>query len=80
MYACKYVQNIYCMCVLLYIHNEYTQYTYIYYVNKNFYLNVIDRLTALVVYLYLERMCKCTFYLLNCIYIIIVSKIQFLWE
>ncbi len=25
------------MCVYLYIHNKYTQYTHIYYVNKNFY-------------------------------------------
>ncbi len=25
------------MCVYLYIHNKYTQYTYIYNVNKNFY-------------------------------------------
>ncbi len=38
-YTCKYFQNIYSMCVYLYIHNKYTQYTYkyIYYVNKNFY-------------------------------------------
>ncbi len=30
--------NIYCMGVYLYIHNKYTQYTHMYYVNKNFYL------------------------------------------
>ncbi len=36
-YTCKYFQTIYCMSVYLYIHNKYTQYTYIYYVNKNFY-------------------------------------------
>ncbi len=35
--ACKYFQNIYCMSVFLYIHNKYTQYTHISYVNKNFY-------------------------------------------
>ncbi len=35
--TCKYFQNIYCMCMSLYIHNKYTQYTHIYYVNKNFY-------------------------------------------
>ncbi len=33
---CKYFQNIYCI-VYFYIHNKYTQYTHIYYVNKNFY-------------------------------------------
>ncbi len=31
------------MCVYLYIHNKYTQYTHIYYVNKNVYLYVINR-------------------------------------
>ncbi len=30
---CKYFQNIYDMCVYLYIHNKYTQYTQIYYDN-----------------------------------------------
>ncbi len=35
--ASKYFQNIYCMCLYLYIHNKYTQHTHIYYVNKNFY-------------------------------------------
>ncbi len=33
----KYFQNIYCMCVYLYIHNKYTQNTHIYHANKNFY-------------------------------------------
>ncbi len=28
--------KIYIVCVYLYIHNKYTQYTHIYYVNKNF--------------------------------------------
>ncbi len=28
------------MCVYLYKHNKYTQYTHIYYVNKNFYLEL----------------------------------------
>ncbi len=37
-----------CMCVYLYIHNKYTQYTHIYHVNKNFYFDAINRLTALV--------------------------------
>ncbi len=31
------------MCVYLYIHNEYTQYTYIYYVNNFFILDAINR-------------------------------------
>ena len=31
------------MCVYLYIHNKYTLYTYIYYVNKTFILDVINR-------------------------------------
>ncbi len=30
-------QNIYCMCVSLYIHNKYTQYTQIYYIIKKIY-------------------------------------------
>ncbi len=33
------------MCVYLYIHNKYTQYTLIYYVNKNFLLDAINHLT-----------------------------------
>ncbi len=36
MYKREYIQNIYCMCVYLYIHNKYTQYTYKFNVNKNF--------------------------------------------
>ncbi len=36
------------MSVYLYIHNKYTQYTHIYYVNKNFILDTMNRLTALV--------------------------------
>ncbi len=28
-YTCKHFQNICCMCVYLYIHNKYTQYTHI---------------------------------------------------
>ncbi len=36
------------MCFYLYIHNKYTQYTLIYYVNKPFILDVINRLTALI--------------------------------
>ncbi len=51
--TCKHFQNIYCMCVYLYIHKyEHTQYKYIYYVNKNLYywvrLIAINRLTALL--------------------------------
>ncbi len=30
------------VCVYLHIHNKYTQYTYIYNVNKNFYLDAIN--------------------------------------
>ncbi len=40
------------MCVYLYIHNKYTQYTHIYYVNKNLFwmrLIAINRLTALII-------------------------------
>ncbi len=36
--TCKKKISICCMCVYLYIHNKYTQYSHIYYVNKNFYL------------------------------------------
>ncbi len=36
----QYFQNIYCMCVYLYINNKYTQYTYIYNVNQNFYFGL----------------------------------------
>ncbi len=35
--TCKYFQSIYmhvCVCVYSYIHNKYTQYAHIYYVNK----------------------------------------------
>ncbi len=35
------------MCVYLYIHNKYTQYTHIHYVNKLI-LDAINRLTALI--------------------------------
>ncbi len=38
---CTYV-NVYSMSVYLYMHNKYTQYTHIYYVNKNFNLDVIN--------------------------------------
>ncbi len=41
MYKRKYFQNIYCMCVYLYMHNKYTQYIHIYNVNKNFYFGFI---------------------------------------
>ncbi len=48
-----YILNIFseiytCMCLYLYIHNKYTQYTHIYYVNKTFILNAINHLTALI--------------------------------
>ncbi len=39
------------MCLYLYIHNKYTQYTHIYCVNKNFYFDAINRLTALVLFI-----------------------------
>ncbi len=51
-HACKYFQNVYCMCVHLYIHNKYTQYTHIYYVNKQLFwmrLIAINCLTALII-------------------------------
>ncbi len=48
-YACKYLKYIYILCVYLYIHNKYTQYTYIYYVNNFlFILDAINHLTALL--------------------------------
>ncbi len=31
------------VCVYVYIHNKYTQYTHIYYVNKSFILDAINR-------------------------------------
>ncbi len=37
MYIHVNIFKIYTVCVYLYIHNKYTQYTHIYYVNKNFY-------------------------------------------
>ncbi len=40
--TCKYFQNIYCMYVYLYIHNKYTQSTYIMQ-TKTFILDVINR-------------------------------------
>ncbi len=46
--SCKHIT--YCMCVSLYIHNKYTQYTYIYYVNTTFILDAINYLTALVLF------------------------------
>ncbi len=38
------------MCVHLYIHNKYTQYTHTSYINKNFYFGLIaiNRLTSLM--------------------------------
>ncbi len=41
-YTCKYFQNIYCMCVYLYIYNKYTEYTHIYYVKNTFILDAIN--------------------------------------
>ncbi len=38
--TCKYFQNIYCMCVYLYIHNKYTQNTH--YANKTFIVYAIN--------------------------------------
>ncbi len=49
--ACKYFQDIYCMCVYLYIHNKYTQNTHIYiyitFLVKLFFLDMINCLAAL---------------------------------
>ncbi len=39
---CKYLKNICCVSVYLYIHNIYIQYTHTYYVNKTFNLNAIN--------------------------------------
>ncbi len=38
----KYFLNIYCMYVYLYIHNKYTEYTYIYNVKKTCIMNAIN--------------------------------------
>ncbi len=44
------------MRLYLYTHNKYTQYTLIYYVNKNFILDAINRLTALIlIYIQIEN-------------------------
>ncbi len=48
-----FVWNISCMCVYLYIHNSYTPYTHIYYVNKTFILDAINHMTAIILILYL---------------------------
>ncbi len=45
------------MCMYLYIHNKYTQYTHIYYVNKNAYFGLIaiNRLRAhTYIYIYTD--------------------------
>ncbi len=41
-HTCKYFLSVYCMCMLLYINNKYTQYTHIYYINRNFILEAIN--------------------------------------
>ncbi len=43
---CKCFLNIYCMCVCLYIHNKYTQNTYI--MQTKFILDAINHLKALI--------------------------------
>ncbi len=43
MHVCVY---IYIIIYNIYIQNKYTQYTHIYYVNKNFILDAINRLIA----------------------------------
>ncbi len=45
-------QNVYCMCVNLYIHNKYTQNTY-QLCKQNFILDAINHLTALVLLYYI---------------------------
>ncbi len=42
MYMHVNISKIYAVCVCIYIHNKYTQYTRIYYVNKNFFLDAIN--------------------------------------
>ncbi len=39
------------MCVSLYIHNKYTQYTHIYHVNQNVILDAINRLDSTNIYI-----------------------------
>ncbi len=60
------------MCLYLYIHNKYTQYTLIYYVNKNLFwmqLITINRLTALII-------CICIYIY---IYIYVYNILQILY-
>ncbi len=45
--------NVYCMCMLLYINNKYTQYTHIYYINKNFILEAINHNYQFAIYIYI---------------------------
>ncbi len=39
----KYFQYIYCMCIYVFMHNKYTQYTYYIIKTKTFILDVINR-------------------------------------
>ncbi len=48
-YMSIHIQYIYCMCVYLYIHNKCKQYTHIYYLNKKFILDAINRFIELVI-------------------------------
>ncbi len=53
-----------CMCVHLYIHNKYTQYTQIL-CTHTFILDAINRLTALIILLYFVKKSVIHFFLLN---------------
>ncbi len=50
-----YIIYISCMGVYLYIHNKYTQYTHIYCVNKNFYLDVINQINCLTALFFFNK-------------------------
>ncbi len=49
--VCKYFLNT-CMCVHLYIHNKYTQYTHILCKHKLLFLDAMNRLTAIIILCY----------------------------
>ncbi len=37
-----------CVCIYLYIHNKYTQYKHIYYVNTNFYFDIPNSIIQII--------------------------------
>ncbi len=55
-YKYKYVHvNTYAVCVSLYIHHKYTQYTHIYYVNKRFYRLTARWTKLLIMYIFTQK-------------------------